>query len=121
MKKKIVLIVEDEELQAGAIRMAFENGINALVAKNGIEGLEMALKEHPDLIILDLVMPKMDGFEMFDKLREDPWGADAKVLVLADLSDQEECFVNKGPVEYFEKTDMSLQKLGEKVKEMIGV
>ncbi len=120
MDKKKILIVEDEDVQAKAMEMKLTDRHELMIAKDGDEGLKMALKEHPDLIILDLVMPKMDGFMMFEELRKDNWGATVKVLVLTNLSNREEDFINKGDVEYIEKTDISLQKLGEKVEKMLG-
>ena len=54
-------------------------------AKNGVEGLALALKEHPDLILLDIVMPELDGMAVLSRLREDRWGKNARVLILTNL------------------------------------
>jgi len=84
-KKEKILIVEDE---APLLRILgdelTQEKFMVFEAKNGEEGLEIALREHPDLIMLDIMMPKMDGMTMLKKLREDPWGKDASVLILTN-------------------------------------
>ena len=69
---KKILIVEDEAPLRNAISdiLSFE-GFTVFQAKNGQEGLDAALLEHPDLILLDLMMPVMDGLTMLEKLRQD--------------------------------------------------
>ena len=58
-------------------------------AYNGEEGLQKALQEHPDIILLDIRMPKMDGITMLSQLRKDAWGEDAKVIILTNLDQNE--------------------------------
>lgn len=74
-KSKTILVVEDQIpiLQILVYRFDSE-GFNVIEAKNGKDGLELALKEHPDLILLDIILPKLDGIEMLKKLRADNWG-----------------------------------------------
>src|SRR5437870_5664771 len=89
MSKKI-LIIEDEVLlrRPMAIKLQ-EAGFEILEASNGVVGLESAIKEHPDLILLDISMPEMDGIELLKKLRNDPWGKNAKVTVLTHLNNMD--------------------------------
>lgn len=69
--KNTVLIVEDEEAIVNILKYNLEKeGYNVLVAYDGMEGLEIANKEMPDLILLDIMMPKMDGFQVCRKVRE---------------------------------------------------
>jgi len=111
MPKKI-LIVEDEEAVSDILtdRLAKE-GFETLTAKNGKEGLESALKEHPDLILLDIVMPVMDGMTMLGELREDEWGRTVSVIVLTNLSDDEKISeaVGQGIYDYLIKTDWKIE------------
>lgn len=89
MEKKI-LIVEDERAMLAALQEAFIlHGIPAIAATDGREGLALALAERPEAILLDLLMPVMDGFTMLDELRKDAWGKDAKVVVLTNFSSDE--------------------------------
>lgn len=121
--KKIILVVEDEEPLRMVLRdvLAVE-GYGILEAKNGIEGLEMSLREHPDLILLDILMPKMDGLEMLKKLREDEWGRKAPVIVLTNLSDNEDIAkaVEEDVFEYFVKTDIKINEVIARIREKIG-
>src|SRR3989344_8083810 len=87
-KNKILLITEDEPALRYVLRDKLSNiGFKVFEAADGEEGLAVALKERPDLILLDLLMPKMDGISMLKKLREDEWGKKVKVLVLTNLED----------------------------------
>ncbi|MGB2580090.1 MAG: response regulator [Minisyncoccia bacterium] len=121
--KKIILVVEDEE----PLRMVLKDvltveGYGIIEAKNGIEGLDMALREHPDLILLDILMPKMDGLEMLKKLREDEWGRKVPVIVLTNLSDNEDIAkaVEEDVFEYFVKTDIKINEVISRIREKIG-
>lgn len=120
MKK--VLIIEDE----GSLRMAIRDklsreNIDLLEAKNGEEGLKVALKDHPDLILLDIVMPRMDGFVMLDNLRQDEWGKQAQVVILTNLNSEEyilKSFRNE-VYDYIVKTDIRIDDLVSKIKEKL--
>ena len=85
---KTILLIEDEadirEAMADAVSQA---GFRVSTAENGKIGLKMALEQKPDLILLDLVMPVMDGRETLKKLREHPWGKNAKVMILTSMDD----------------------------------
>lgn len=91
MEIKKILVVEDEPMVRRALveKITEEKGLVIMSAKNGKEGLEAALREHPDFILLDLLMPVMDGMEMLSHLRDDPWGKNAKVMFLSNLADSE--------------------------------
>lgn len=121
--KKIILVVEDEEPLRMVLRDVLTvEGYGVFEAKNGIEGLEMALREHPDLILLDILMPKMDGLEMLKKLREDEWGRKAPVIVLTNLSDNEDIAkaVEEDVFEYFVKTDIKINEVIARIREKVG-
>jgi CheY-like chemotaxis protein len=87
-EEKKVLIIEDEKFVIEALTDKFEAS-NFLVfkAEDGVMGLEMAEKNIPDIIILDVVMPKMDGLEMLKRLRESDWGKNIPVILLTNISD----------------------------------
>lgn len=121
-KKNKVLIVEDE----GSLRDAMKDKLNhdgfeVIVAKNGEEGLERALNDHPDMIILDIVMPKMDGLTMLKNLREDGWGKTSKVIMLTNLSDNAKVAeaMQNDTFDYFVKSDIKMEEIVEKIKEKL--
>ncbi|MBI3671627.1 response regulator [Candidatus Azambacteria bacterium] len=119
---KKVLIVEDEQALVRAIQEKLKKeGISVLTAKDGETGLETALLEHPDLILLDIIMPKMNGIEMLRELKEDAWGKSAKVIILSNLSDGEmvsEAF-KMGIYDFLVKSDWSLDDVVDKVKQKL--
>ncbi len=85
--KKILIVEDDLPLRVAETEHLQKDGFTTLVASNGKEGLSTALTEHPDLILLDVLMPKMHGIEVLQKLRQDSWGKTVPVVVLSNLSD----------------------------------
>lgn len=86
---KRILIVEDETSLRKALSRKFTTaGFEVREARDGEEGLGMALREHPDIILLDVIMPVMDGMTMLKQLRKDAWGNTAHVVILTNLSDE---------------------------------
>ena len=122
-QKKIILVVEDEEPMQLVLRDVLKvEGYVVFEAVNGIEGLGLALKEHTDLILLDILMPKMDGLEMLKNLRADEWGRKVPVIVLTNLSDNEDIAkaVEEDVFEYFVKTDIRIDEVIARIREKIG-
>lgn len=122
-KKKKVLIVDDEH----AVRVALgdklkSSGFEVKSAGNGISGLEKAFSGHPDLIILDILMPKMDGIEMLKRLRQDSWGKDVPVIILTNVSDyfQLEEALKIGITQFMVKAEWDLKDIVARVKEVLG-
>ena len=121
--KKIILIVEDERPLREALRDKLtREGFSTLEAKNGEEGLDVALREHPELILLDIVMPVMDGMTMLKQLRENAWGKNVKIIILTNLSDIEKIAdsVKNEVYDYLVKTDWKLEDVVTKVRERLG-
>ncbi len=123
-KAKIILIIDDEQDLREAIKTALTyEGFTVLTAVDGEEGLATALLKKPDLIFLDIVMPKLDGLEVLKRLRADEWGKEAKVIVMTVLDDLEKIaeVVENGGDEYIIKTNVTLGTIVEKTKERLGV
>ena len=112
MAKKI-LVVEDVNFLQKAMKEVLEDaGFEVLTASNGEEGLERALKKHPDLIILDILMPKMNGMDMLKQLRQDSWGKNVPAIILTNLSSKEKLVeAEKENVEYFVKSDWEIDEI----------
>ena len=122
-KKNIILVVEDENSLSEVLEDKFEKeGYKVIIAKDGAEGLKKSLEEHPDLILLDIIMPKMDGMTMLSKLREDKWGKEVPVILLTNLSDQHKIDegTKDGVYDYLIKAEWKLEDVVEKVKEKLA-
>jgi CheY-like chemotaxis protein len=84
IQRPLILLVEDERDIRAVAALAIESlGYSMIVAQDGVQGLEMARKYRPDLVITDALMPKMDGREMCRQIKDDPVTAGAKVLVIS--------------------------------------
>lgn len=119
---KKILIIEDEETLLKALVSKFKSKkLLVLQAKNGQEGLLIAQKENPDLILLDIVMPVMDGITMLKQLREKDWGKEIPVIVLTNLNDSQKVSeaMTRGVHDYLVKTDWKLDDLAKKVDERL--
>ena len=120
--RKKILVVEDEEPLLEALQDKLgKEGYEVCRAKDGEAGLALALKEHPDLILLDIIVPKMDGLEMANRLREDTWGKTVKILILTNspsIDDVAKSLENR-VFEYLVKSDTTIEYVVEKVKEMV--
>ncbi len=124
VQKKTILIVEDEVSLREALKLKLEKeAYLVLEAENGKEGLDLALTTHPDLILLDIIMPVMDGISLFHELRKDDWGKSANVLILTNLSDLEKMAIatEQNSSGYLIKSDWKINDLMIKVRELLEV
>ncbi len=89
MEKPKILIIDDDKITNSKLCEYFEKeNFNVDRAFNGKDGYDKALSLDPDIIILDITMPIMDGITMLKKLREDEWGEDVKVVMLTNISNE---------------------------------
>jgi DNA-binding response OmpR family regulator len=122
--QKTILVVEDEKILRDAVTdiLRLKNFL-PLGAKNGKEGVKLALSKHPDLILLDLIMPAMDGMAAFKKIREDAWGEKVPIIILTNLSATKEqpadnTATNKA-THYLIKSDWKLHDIVKKIEEIL--
>lgn len=118
MEKHILLVEDEPDIREAMAEALQDEGFTVTTAENGAVGLKLALEHQPDLILLDLVMPGMDGHETLHKLRQDPWGKNAKVIVLTSMDDtQNIALAHQGAIEdYLIKAHSSLDDLIKKVR-----
>lgn len=121
---KKILIVEDELplLKILTDKLSSE-GFIIIGAKDGKEGLEFALKEAPDLILLDIMMPIMNGMEMLSRLRSNPTGQKIPVILLTNLGETSTVLEAKelNIEDYLIKSNLKLEDVVKIVKEKLGV
>lgn len=122
MKKKI-LLVEDDTFMAELLAQELARaGFETSLAKSGKEAIQKFREAAPDLVLLDILLPDVNGVEVLREIKKEPSGASAKVVVLSNLSegkDVEEA-KNLGVVEYLVKANTSLPEISEKVKQILG-
>lgn len=119
MSQKTVLVIEDSPELADSLFDVLEmEGYNPIIAMNGKDGVAAALTHRPDLILLDIRLPDIDGYQVFQRIRADEWGATAKVLILTASESIENISKNVDlPVEYvLFKPEMSISELVQKIK-----
>lgn len=122
MAKQRVLLVEDDGFLASIYAQKLEvEGYDVSFATNGEDGLKLALKDKPDLILLDLLMPKMDGFEMLERLKADEALKAIPVLVLSNLGQKEdvERVIKLGAAGYVIKAHSLPHETVKRIKEIL--
>jgi two-component system response regulator ResD len=124
-KKQIkVAIVEDEPAIAHMYRLKFEaEGYKVEMAEDGEVGLQLCEDMQPDIVLLDLMMPVMDGTEMLTKMRSTDWGKDIKVLILTNRGREEapEELRELNIHSYIVKAEMTPRQVFTKVQEALGI
>ena len=107
-----ILIVEDSRLLREANQRALtEAGHNVISASDGEEGLRLACERHPDLIVLDMLLPKISGRDVLRAIRANPDIARTPVMVLTSLPQvNEHKLLSEGATAYFEKSLLTLEK-----------
>lgn len=123
--KRILVIEDDTPLRKVLHDKFILEGFHVLEAKDGEEGLATALSERPDLILLDIVMPQMDGITMMKELRQkNEWGKNVPIILLTNLSADDEkinrAIADNAPAYYLVKSSYTINDLVEKIKERLS-
>ena len=122
-RKQKILIVEDEAILQKALQeILLQENYEVISALDGELGLKMASSETPDMVLLDLILPKMDGFEVLEALKKDERTKKIPIIILTNLGGTED--VQKalvlGATNYIVKADHDLSEIVEKIKGIIG-
>ena len=118
-----ILIIEDDALISRMYKKALSfEGFEVAVARNGREGLEEAQRTSPELILLDIMMPKMNGLEVLQRLKADEKLKKIPVVVLTNLSGTQDAQKAKqlGAKDYLVKSEYKPKEIADKIKSMIG-
>ena len=118
--RRILLAEDDRFLRKAAETALKRHGFAVIAAVDGEEALRMTRAEAPDLVLLDLIMPKMQGFEVLRALKADPGTAAIPVIILSNLGQDSDVkqAMDAGAAGYFVKANLSLQDLVKRVGEL---
>jgi CheY-like chemotaxis protein len=120
---KTILVIDDESvLQKALGEFLSTQGYSALPALDGETGLALAKEKKPNLILLDLVMPKKNGFEVLQLLKRDPTTKDIPIIVLTNLAEMADIdkAIELGATTYLVKSDYAMSDILEKIKSTLG-
>jgi len=121
-QKTKVLIIEDEEILINMYKSKFEReGFEVYQALNGKNGLDQVKENKPDIILLDIIMPEMDGFMVLKDLKSNSETQNIPVIMLTNLGQEEDIEKGKelGAKDYLVKVDSTPNQVVEKVKEIL--
>ncbi|MFA4941508.1 MAG: response regulator [Patescibacteria group bacterium] len=122
MGKKKILIVEDDQMIASMYKTKFEaDGFDCLMANEGPSGLEMVKKEKPDLVMLDVMLPQLDGFSILKEIKSDSKTKGTPVIMLTNLGTEEDKAKGQkmGAIDYLVKASLTPAEISKKIKEYL--
>ena len=120
--KKKILVVEDDQMICSMYKTKFAaDGLAVLAANDGPEGLELAKKEKPDLIMLDIILPQLDGFSVLEELKKDCQTKNIPVIMLTNLGTEEDKKKGEklGATDYLVKARLTPAEISKKIKEYL--
>lgn len=124
MEGKTVLIVDDDLAFCELLTEILQSeGVTVVVEHDGISGVAKALELHPDLVMFDVMMPRMTGIAALQQLRNDPWGKNAVAVLLTNVNQPEAmaASMENGPAtEYLLKVDWTLEQIAERIKKILA-
>lgn len=122
-KKTKILVVEDETflVKIYSVKLKKE-GYDVTLATDGEEAIKMAAETKPDLILLDLILPKLNGFEALEEIRKNASLKKTPVIVLSNLGQEEDIkrAESLGATDYLVKANFSIQDVVSKIKTVLG-
>lgn len=122
--KPTILIIDDEpSIRTPLVEAFTKENFTIYEAPDGASGLELARANHPDMILLDLLMPVMDGMTMLKQLRQDAWGKDARVIILTndDTLEPMADALGQQAFDYLVKSNWQMSAVVAKVKQRLAL
>ena len=121
-QKKKILVVEDDQMISSMYKTKFEaDGFDVVIAGNGLEGYEFAKQHKPDIIMMDIILPQMDGFSALEKIKQDEETKNIKVIMLTNLGTEEDRAKGEklGAAGYLVKARLTPAQVSAKIKEYL--
>jgi DNA-binding response OmpR family regulator len=121
MAKKILIVEDDKFLRELIVKKLSNEGYDVIEAVDGEQGLQQIKNSKPELVLLDLILPGIDGFEVLSQKKEDPFVAAIPVIVLSNLGQKEdvEKGLNLGATDYLIKAHFTPGEIIEKVRNIL--
>ena len=122
--KKSILIVEDDGIISTMYKAKFEeDGFNVFTAVDGVSGLDLVKKEKPDIVMLDIIIPGLDGFTVLEEIKKDPLLKSTVVIMLTNLGTQEDKDKGHkmGAADYLVKASLTPAEVSDKVKKLLKI
>lgn len=118
---KILLVEDDKFLRDLLARKLQDENLTVVLAVDGEEGVKKTEEEKPDLMLLDLILPGINGFDVLKKVKENPKTSDVPVIVLSNLGQKEdvERALSLGAKDYLIKANFTLEEIFEKIKKYL--
>jgi CheY-like chemotaxis protein len=121
--KRKILLVEDEQPIVELYRMKFENdGYHVVIAQNGHEGLELIEQHKPHVVLLDILMPDMDGIQMLDELSRRKISHNPKIIILTNVPDEltQQKAQEYGVTDFYVKVQVTPTQVADRVAELLA-
>jgi two-component system, OmpR family, alkaline phosphatase synthesis response regulator PhoP len=121
-EQRILLAEDDRFLRKSAGAMLLRQGFIVMAAEDGEEALRLARTESPDLILLDVILPKMQGFDVLRALKSDPHTSPIPVIILSNLGQESDSVAARemGALDYWVKSNLALEELAMRVGQAIS-
>jgi len=121
-EQRILLAEDDRFLRKSAGAMLRRQGFIVMATEDGEDALRLARTESPDLILLDVIMPKMQGFDVLRALKSDPHTSPIPVIILSNLGQESDSVAARemGALDYWVKSDLALEELALRVGQAIS-
>ena len=119
-KLKVVLVEDDKFLQKILMTKFIKEGFDVRAASDAEEGLQLILTDQPNIVLLDLILPKMSGFDLLTELKANSKTKNVPVVILSNLGQEEDIQRAKGlgAIDFLVKADISINEVVQKVKEI---
>ncbi len=118
--KKKILLVEDDTLISSMYKIKFKaDGFEVVIASDGASALELAKKEKPDIVMLDIILPQLDGFTVLEELKKDQTTKHIPVIMLTNLGTTEDKAKGEklGAIDYLVKASLTPAQVSQRIKE----
>ncbi len=121
MSKKILIVEDDKMISSMYETKLKQEDYEVLVAENGAQGLELAVQEKPDVVLLDIILPQMDGFTVLQEMRSNDNLKNIPIIMLTNLGTSEDQEKGKryGATDYWVKASLTPAQVSEKIKEFL--